>query len=433
MGNKSVDRFDAIVVGAGPAGCASAYVMARSGINALVFERGKYAGAKNMWGGAFFGPQLSDLFPDFWKEAPVERFVARHVISFLTPKGSVAVDFKSGTFGTPPYNGYILLRAKFDQWMAKKVEQAGAIIAAGLQADDLLFDGTKVKGVKAGKEEFLSDVVILADGANSLLVEKAGLRKQVLPEDMKQGVKEVIQLPRKTIEERFNLRGDEGVAMEFVGACTQGLPGGGFLYTNKESLSLGVVVQLSELIKNQVKASDLLERFKEHPGIGRLIEGGKTLEYSAHLIPASGLKMMPQLSRDGLLVTGDAASLLLGTGLILEGSNFAIASGMAAAETVKAAREKNDFSAKSLAGYEGMLKENFVLQDLDTFKEAPDFLKNPRIYGLYPEIVVEMAERVFRNDGEPRKRTYAIMKEVVKGKTSLWQLMSDAMKARKAI
>ena len=301
----------------------------------------------------------------------MERFVARHVISFLTPKGSIAVDFKSASFGTPPYNWYIFLRAKFDQWMAKKVEQAGAIIAAGLQADDLLFDGSEIKGVKAGNEEFLSDAVILADGANSLLVEKAGLRKDVSPEDMKQGVKEVIQLPRKTIEERFNLRGYEGVAMEFVGTCTQGLPGGGFLYTNKESLSLGVVVQLSELIKNKVKASDLLGRFKGHPEIGRLIEAGKTVEYSAHLIPASGLKMMLQLSRDGLLVTGDAASLLLGTGFILEGSNFAIASGMAAAEAVKVAKEKSDFSMKSMAAYEEILRSNFVLRDLHTFKEAP--------------------------------------------------------------
>jgi electron transfer flavoprotein-quinone oxidoreductase len=430
---SSLDKFDAIVVGAGPAGCASAWVMARSGLNVLVFERGKYAGAKNMWGGAFFGPQLNDLFPDFWKEAPVERFVNRHVISFLTPKGSISVDFKSARFGIPPYNGFILLRAKFDQWMAKKVEQAGAIVAAGLQVDDLLLEGNQVKGVRAGSEEFTSDVVILADGANSLLTEKAGLRSEVSSEDMKQGVKEVIQLPRKTLEDRFNLRGDEGVAMEFVGDCTQGLPGGGFLYTNKESLSLGIVAQLSELAKNKVKASDLLERFKGHPEIGKWIEGGKTLEYSAHLIPCSGLKMMPRLSRDGLLVTGDAASLLLGTGLILEGSNFAIASGMAAAETVKGAREKNDFSAQGLAGYEEMLKRNFVLRDLETFKEAPEFLKNPRIYNLYPELLVEMAEKVFRNDGEPRKRSYQLMREVIKEKASVWQLLSDAMKGRKAI
>lgn len=100
---------------------------------------------------------------------------------------------------------------------------------------------------------------------------------------------------------------------------------------------------------------------------------------------------------------------------------------------MKAAREKNDFSVKCLAGYEEILKRNFVLKDLNTFKEAPEFLKNSRIYQLYPEILVEMSERLFRNDGEPRKRTYQIMREVMKEKISIWKFLSDMMKARRAI
>ena len=79
-----MDIFDAIIVGAGPAGCAAAYTMAKAGLNILVLERGQYVGAKNMWGGAFFGPVMNELFPGFWKEAPVERFLKRHVISFMT-------------------------------------------------------------------------------------------------------------------------------------------------------------------------------------------------------------------------------------------------------------------------------------------------------------------------------------------------------------
>ena len=133
-----MEKFDAIVVGAGPAGCAAAYTMARAGVKVLVFERGKYAGAKNMWGGAFFGPLMHELFPDFWKEAPVERFINRHVISFLTPDDSLSLDFKTASFTHPPYNGFITLRAKFDRWLAGKVEQAGALVATGLEVDDLL-------------------------------------------------------------------------------------------------------------------------------------------------------------------------------------------------------------------------------------------------------------------------------------------------------
>ncbi len=146
-------------------------------------------------------------------------------------------------------------------------------------------------------------------------------------EEYTQILKEVIQLPRELIEQRFNLAGDKGIAWEFIGSFTRGLPGGAFIYTNKESLSVGVVVQLSALVKNRARANDLLEEFKQHPAVAGLLSGGKLVEYSAHLIPVSGLTMMPTLYTDGLLVAGDAAAFILGTGLTLEGGNFAVASG----------------------------------------------------------------------------------------------------------
>jgi electron transfer flavoprotein-quinone oxidoreductase len=428
-----MEKFDAIVVGAGPAGCAAAYTMAKAGVKVLVFERGKYPGAKNMWGGAFFGPLMHELFPNFWKEAPVERFINRHVVSLLTPEDSLALDFKTARFTRPPYNGFTTLRAKFDRWLAGKVEEAGALVATSLEADDLLLQGNIVKGVKVGKEEFPADAVVVAEGANSLLAMKAGLRREFSSQDMKQGVKEVIRLPRKTIEERFNLQGEEGVAMEFVGSCTRGLPGGGFLYTNKDSLSLGIVVQLKALVRDQINSSDLIEDFKRHPTIREFIRDGQTVEYSAHLIPVSGLRMMPRLFTDGMLVTGDAAALVLGTGLILEGANLAMASGIAAGETVIHARQKGDFSGTVLQHYENLLKARFVLKDLHTFREAPKFLENERIYQAYPQWACEAAWRIFHNDGQARPNTYSTIKESMKGNLSLGEIFSDAWKARKAI
>jgi len=428
-----MERFDAIVVGAGPAGLACAYTMATDGLSVLLFERGKYPGSKNMWGGAFFGPQLHALFPGWLEEAPIERVVTRQVLGFLSEKGSVSLDFTSGRFAVPPYNGFILLRAKFDKWMSKKAEQAGAIVASGMMVDDLLIKGNRFAGVRVGKEEFPSDAVVLAEGVNGILARKAGLRKELIPGDVKQGVKEVIELPRSVIEDRFKVRGNEGAALEFVGTCTRGLPGGGFIYTNKEGLSVGVVVDLAALVKERLKASDLLESFKAHPDIQKLIDGGKTVEYTAHLIPASGVNMMPKLYTDGLLVTGDAASLLLGTGLILEGANFAVASGIAAAETVRAAREKRDFSANSLSSYPEALKKTFVLQDLETFREAPIFLKNKRIYGAYPDALVETFETLFRNDGKPRKKTFRSVREIVRKRIGLKQLLIDAWRMRKSV
>jgi electron transfer flavoprotein-quinone oxidoreductase len=164
-----------------------------------------------------------------------------------------------------------------------------------------------------------------------------------------------------------------------------------------------------------------------------LIRDGEMVEYSAHLIPVSGLKMMPRLTADGLIVTGDAAALVLGTGLILEGANLAMASGVAAAQTVIRAREKGDFSQAGLQHYESLLKDSFVLKDLETFRQAPELLENPRIYKAYPEWACEAASRIFHNDGQPRSHTYQAVREAMKGKFSLWELFTDALKARKAL
>ena len=179
--------------------------------------------------------------------------------------------------------------------------------------------------------------------------------------------------------------------------------------------------------------NELLEDFKNHPAVSPLLEGGKLVEYSAHLIPTSGLKMIPKLYTDGLLVAGDAAALVVGTGLILEGANFAVASGIAAAETVLKAKQKEDFSSNALSYYQELLQKDFVLQDLNSFKNAPDFLKNPRIYTTYPKLMCDFAEKLFTNDGKPRKRLWDQLKESLKGKTSLTQLVGDLLKAKGAV
>ena len=426
-------KFDAIVVGGGPAGCACGYKLAKAGLQVLVAERGKFAGAKNMWGGAFFGPVLAELIPDFWQEAPIERCVARNRLSFLTEDSSLSVEFSTPKFGQPPYNGFIVLRSKFDRWLADKVQAAGAIVASRLQADDLLWDGNQVVGIKAGSDELPASVVIACDGVSSLLSQKAGLRGELKPHEVKQGVKEVLQFPRELLEQRFNLSGDEGIAWEFVGACSRGLPGGGFIYTNKESLSVGLVVQLNALAEKQVKANDLLEGFKQHPAVARFLEEGKLVEYSAHLIPVSGINMMPRLYTDGLLVAGDAAAFVVGTGIILEGANFAVASGIAAAEAVIKAKEKGDFSTSSLAHYQELLEQSFVLKDLKTFEKAPHFLENQRIYTTYPELACNLAEGLFTSDGQPREKAWQLFRETTKGKISLWQMARDLVQGKGAI
>jgi len=428
-----MEGFDAIIVGAGPAGCACGYTLAKAGLQTLIVERGKFAGAKNTWGGALFGPSLSELIPEFWKEAPVERFVTDRKLSFLSGDHCLSMSYTSPEYRQPPYEGFVLLRSKFDRWFAGKAEKAGAILASGLAADDLLYDGKQITGIKAGGDSIPAGVVIACDGVNSVLARKAGLGAEFKAQDMKQGVKEVLALPRDVIEQRFGLSADEGMAWEFVGSCTQGVPGGAFIYTNKESLSVGVVVQLSALSRKGVSANDLLEGFKNHPAISRLIAGSTLVEYAGHLIPVAGVNMMPKLYSDGMLVAGDAAALVIGTGLILEGANLAVTSGVKAAETVIKAKEKGDYSASSLAAYETLLKATSELKDLNTFGKAPHFLENERIYSTYPDMACDFAHTLFTSNGKPRTKLFPLLRKSMKGKTTFWQVAIDLIRGGQAL
>jgi electron transfer flavoprotein-quinone oxidoreductase len=425
--------FDAIVVGAGPAGCACGYTLAKAGLQTLIVERGKFAGAKNTWGGSLFGPSLSELIPEFWKEAPVERFVTHRRTSVISGGRCLSVEYSDPEYKQPPYDGFILLRSAFDRWFADKAQQAGAVVAAGLQVDDLIRDGKQITGIKAGGDSIPASVVIACDGVNSVLARKAGLGSEIKAKNIKQGIKEVLALPREVIEQRFGISKDEGLAWEFFGSFTGGVPGGAFIYTNKESLSVGIVVNLSSLPEKKISTNDLLEAFKSHPEISKLIAGSTLVEYSGHLIPVAGVNMMPKLYGDGMLVAGDAAGLVLVTGLILEGANLAITSGVEAAKAVIKAKEKGDFSVSSLAAYEKSLKETFVLKDLNTFNKAPHFLENERVYTNYSDLACELMHKIRSSNGKPRKRLIPLVMESMKGKATLLQTAIDLMRGGRAL
>ncbi|KPJ68464.1 MAG: hypothetical protein AMJ43_00275 [Coxiella sp. DG_40] len=430
------EKFDVAIVGAGPAGTTAGLALAQSGLNVALFERGEQPGAKNMFGGVLYYTEvLNKLIPDFWKQAPIERYVTKHVVTFLTPGSSFSISFTDNDFGRPPYNGVTLLRSKFDQWYAQKAQEAGAFLIPETTAHDLVWDGDRVIGVQTDRSNGIvyADAVIAADGANSLLARKAGLRKDFSPSDFAVAAKEILALPAEIIEERFGLADNEGLAQTFVGDCTQGLTGGAFLYTNRATISLGVVAKLNSLEERKISIAELLDNFKNNPVVQLSIKGGTLKEYSGHLIPESGLKMMPQLYGNGILVTGDAAGLLLSTGFTLEGMNFAIASGFAAAETVKMAKQREDFSRRVLASYEDSLKQSFVLQDLKTFRQTPALLANPRVYELYPSLICNISRGLFQVDGQPRKKILKLARREMKGKISLWRLIKDIIQAGRAL
>ena len=265
---------------------------------------------------------LNRIFPDFWEEAPVGRPVAREVLTFLDGDRSVSVQCQDLAWTKPPVHSFTLLRAEFDAWLASKAEEAGAMLACNIRVDELLREDGKVVGIRAGEDEMMADVVIAADGVNSILAQQAGLARIPAPRQVATGFKQIIELPAGSIEQRFQLPEGLGAAQLFVGDCTKGLAGGGFLYTNKDSVSLGLVVNVEALQQGEFKTPELLEDFKANPHVAPFIEGGTVAEYSAHLIPEAGFAMMPQLFTDGFLVAGDAAGFVLNLGYVVRGMDL---------------------------------------------------------------------------------------------------------------
>jgi len=407
------DKVDVIIVGGGLAGCAAALSLAREGLEVVLVERGPYAGSKNLSGGVLYGRVLEQLIPEYWQEAPVERAITREVVTFLSEQTAFNIDFRNPRFAES-HNAYSVLRGKFDRWLADRCEEAGVMLVTGIKVERVLVEEGRAVGILAGEDEMRSDVVILADGANSFLAEQLGLRPPFDPAHLAVGVKELIGLPRETIEERFNLSGDEGAAYGLVGYATRGIAGGGFLYTNRESISIGVVMHLDEVIEQGIKPAEVMDDFLAHPCIEPLVRGGKLLEYGAHLVPEGGLAMLPKLSMAGLLVTGDAAGLSVNNGFVVRGMDLAIASGMLAAQTVLEARAKGDFGAESMRRYVQLLEESFVLKDMRTYAGAPAFMKNKRLYTAYPELLARVMTAIYQHEGQPKAHLYTLALQSLK-------------------
>lgn len=411
------EHFDVIVIGAGPAGSAAALVAARAGLKVLLLERGEYPGSKNVSGAALYGSaMLNELIPNWWERAPVERYINRRMLAFMSPETSVTLDFRTTRFAEPPYNGFSILRPKFDRWFAQQAEEAGAFLLNASVVDDVLWKDNRVIGVRVRRDQgdICANVVIACDGANSFIAKRAGLQREFHDHEMSLGVKEVLELDEPTICERFHLSGNEGVAIEYLGAITENVHGGAFMYTNRDSLSLGIIGQISSLVEHKKRPYELLEQFKAHPSVAPLVRDGRLREYSAHIIPEAGWEMMPQLSTAGLMIAGDAAAFCFVAGLYLEGINYAIQSGIAAGETAIAAHKDQDFSATSLARYTDALKEHHVVDDFELYRHTPAFINSSRLQNFYPLVVAYGAEQLFRVDGQGKKKIIPIAMQTLR-------------------
>lgn len=426
--------YDAIVVGAGPAGSTAAFRMAQNGLNVLLVERGDVPGAKNMFGGMLPNcPVALNLLPDFWEQAPWERHVVKRILTIISESSSTSLAFESEEFDDPPYNGYTLFRPIFDQWLAGKARDAGVHLLTGCLVEDLLMDGKTVAGIRIGRTagEVRAPVTILSDGVLSLLAKKLGFYKPPKASDMALGVKALFRLSEEEINKRFGLVRRQGVTQEFLG-CTEGIRGGGFIYTQLETLSVGLVFHLDSLKASDLAPYDLLHRFLSSEPVGKILRDARLVEYSAHILPEGGYKLVPRLFSDGVLLAGDAAGLCYTNGLNQEGMNLAMTSGFLAAETIVDALQKGDFSARQLAQYDDRLKESFVLKDMKTFEKTVDLMHNDRLFSAYPNLVGRIMEELYRSDGKPRKKTGRLGWDAVKEALPIKQVIADLVKGLRA-
>jgi len=428
---SEAEKFDAVVVGAGPAGTAAAITMAKAGLQVALLERGAKPGSKNVMGGILYNHYLEEIVGDEWKKAPLERPIIEERRWLMTPEAAIGLDYKNLRNRARPHS-YSVLRAKFDAWFAEQAEKAGAMVVPETLVTGLIVKNRRVVGAGTGRgDDVYADVTIVCEGIGlgTGLLEKTvingrPLRRKLRDNEVAMAIKEIMQLDPGLIEERFNCEPGEGCTIECFGDSTMGMSGFMFIYTNRDTLSVGGGALLSEFNQTLRNPNDLIEHFKQHPAIKPLLRGAETVEYLAHLIPEGGYRGIPKVYGPGYLVCGDAA--MLSNPVHREGSNLAMESGRLAGETVIHAKEAGDFSERRLAEYKGRLDHSWIMADMKKYDKAVPLLEhNPQLLTKYPAVLDRALDEFLRVDGTSKwDKQRKILKMVRKegGLRMLWDL-----------
>ncbi len=429
------EKFDAVIVGGGPAGLSAAYFLAKKGLEAVVVERGAETGSKNVFGGRIYSYVLDKHIPGWRKEAPIERWVRKEKLSLSCGDSTLTLDFDIHRgYSDEEYDSFTAFLSKFVAWLAEKAEEEGALVLAGSRVDDVLFKEGIASGVIAGDEELEADYVVIAEGVNTLLSEKLGIRKEPSLNTTALGVKEVIRLGRDEINKRFNLEDWEGVAHFFMGGPLQGIAGGGFLYTMGEYVTLGAVVRLSEIRKKDIMMKDIAELIRLHPAVYEYVKGGVLMEYSAHLTREGGLlDVMNKPYGPGYVVVGDAAGYLLNTGFTVRGVDMAIESGRLAAEAIAKASEEGRRDEEALSLYKKLVDESVIGHNLREFKDLPKLLEKDILYTALPNVACDVFKAAYTTEETVQRLYPTMMHSLKRNNLGLLTLLKLFLEARRSI
>jgi electron transfer flavoprotein-quinone oxidoreductase len=391
------EHYEAVVVGAGPGGAAAAAALAQNGVETLVLERGVDAGSKNVSGGLLYAEDsapytLDSLFPGVREEA-TERPVTENYIHNIAGEKVKTFDL-GGIHEHDTAWSDSVLRRKMDSWLAEEVHEMTRETGGGLLTDvrvnGLLREAGEIVGVTCDEiEPIEADLVVAADGVNSELARDAGLMDWEEPEEWFQGVKAVVDMPEGAVEERFDIDPEEGEAHLFSGDLFEGARGGGFLYTNEDTLSIGTVFHLDSIAEGEYEPHELLDNLLTHPLLAQWIdEECDEIEYSAKLVPDSKKVAHPSPHQGRLCLVGDAAGQMQAQGPIIKGMNHAISAGGLVAEAFVEAQSRGDPSA---AGdlYEQKLRSEGVMDKLrpTSYKVSSALAENGPMTGVAETLV----------------------------------------------
>ncbi len=366
------EHYEAVVVGAGPGGAAAAAALAKQGVETLVLERGTEAGSKNVSGGLIYAEKsapytIDSLFPDFREEA-AERPVGEYYMHNIAGEKVKTFDLNKIHHHDTEWCDAVL-RRHMDSWLADQVHELTRETGGGLLTDvrvnGLLREGGQIVGVTCDElDPIRADVIVAADGVNSELARDAGLMDWEDPEEWFQGVKAVVEMDPEVINDRFDVSPEEGVAHLFGGDLFQNVRGGGFLYTNEGSLSIGTVFHLDSLADERAEPHELLDSLLTHPLLDQWFQGEyDEREYAAKLVPDSKKVAHPSPHRGRLLLVGDAAGQMQAQGPIIKGMNHAVTAGGLAAEAYQEAKTRGQPEAAG-ALYEQKLEDEGVMKQL---------------------------------------------------------------------
>ena len=382
-------HWDVIIVGGGPAGITAALRLARSDLDVLVVEAAIYPGAENWSGAVYFAEELADpdvLGVDELTHAPYERRVVKR--GFFACNGFTIAGLQYRNPETFRHC-FTVLRPVYDRYLAERARQLGTTLLTETTVDGLIREADRVVGVHTDRGPIYGNVVFLAEGDAAHLVSKEGFERDAVRSKSSgqpaflQGVKEVIQLDPGVIESRFGVGPEEAACYEVLlrNGTIDGRPArlnmAGFIYTNRSSLSIGLVLPLENLTAIRGGYNRLMEWYKSLPPIQRLIEGGTSTSYGAKIIRGGGLRELPRLVADGVAVGGAAT----GIGVDFPYPNFtgpACAMGRIFAEAVLDLHEKGEepSAARLEELYVEPLKASNYYKDVEHLGDWPAFIEH---------------------------------------------------------